>query len=346
MDFDPEIHPHRRRNLLTNEWLLVSPHRTQRPWQGQREAVSGDDRPAYDPQCYLCPGNIRAGGEVNPPYTDTFLFTNDYSALLPDTPLSAAPPSGLLQTEPVRGLCRVICFSPQHNLTVPQMTTEQIGRVVDVWAEQIVELGAAYRWVQVFENKGAAMGCSNPHPHGQVWAGNWLPTLVAKEDANQRAYSEKMGSVLLLDYVQREIEEQRRIVESNDHWLLVVPFWAVWPFEYLLLPRRHVRRLPELTGAERQSLAEILQRGLIRYDNLFETSFPYSMGWHGAPNDDGDYDHWQLHAHFYPPLLRSATVRKFMVGYEMMAEAQRDLTAESAAGRLRDVTATHYKEDQ
>lgn len=344
MIFQPEHHPHRRFNALTGDWILVSPHRTQRPWLGQKESVGQDQRPAYDPQCYLCPGNTRAGKDLNPAYQDTFVFKNDFAALLSEATEPPKGASGLLRAQPVRGECRVICFSPRHNLTLPEMSQEQIGKVIEVWCAQTLELGTQYRWVQVFENKGATMGCSNPHPHGQIWAGDWLPNLVEKEDASQRAYLQKQGSNLLLDYLQIEVADGARMVELNEHWALLVPYWAVWPFEYLLVPRRPVQRLPELTSAERESLAAVLRLGLIRYDNLFETSFPYSMGWHGAPFDDGDHTHWQLHAHFYPPLLRSATVKKFMVGYEMMAESQRDLTAEQAASRLRATAAVHYKQ--
>jgi UDPglucose--hexose-1-phosphate uridylyltransferase len=237
----------------------------------------------------------------------------------------------------------VICFSPRHDLTLPEMATVDIRRVIDVWAAQTTELGQDYRWVQVFENKGAVMGCSNPHPHGQIWAGTTLPNEAAKEEQQQRAYFEAYGSALLVDYTDLEVSRSERIVVENNQWVAVVPYWALWPFETLLVPRRPVLRLPDLLDAERDALAEILKHLLIRYDNLFEVSFPYSMGWHGAPTDDGNYDHWQLHAHFYPPLLRSATVKKFMVGYEMLAEAQRDLTAEQAAERLRALPEYHYK---
>lgn len=360
--FDPTEHPHRRRNALTGEWVQVSPHRTKRPWQGQVEKAPPDNRPQHDPTCYLCPGNDRAGGHQNPDYTNTFVFTNDFAALMPDAP-DAPAGNPLLQAETSRGTCRVMCFSPRHDLTLPEIELPAIRGVIDTWAEQVMELGQTYRWVQVFENKGAVMGCSNPHPHGQIWAIDTLPNEPYKEDVQQKRYWEENGRTLLVDYAQLEVAEQTRVVVENEHWLAVVPYWAVWPFEILLLPRRHVLRLPDLEDAERDTLADILKRLLTKYDNLFETSFPYSMGWHGAPfmsetcqvstanepadqqakPDRSDYSHWQLHAHFYPPLLRSATVKKFMVGYEMLAESQRDLTAEQAAARLRELPDVHYK---
>jgi UDPglucose--hexose-1-phosphate uridylyltransferase len=349
--------PHRRYNPLIGEWVLVSPHRMKRPWRGQVEKAVPEQRPIYDPSCYLCPGNLRAGGLRNPPYDSTYVFTNDFAALLPDTP-PVGNEDPLLQCQSHQGTCRVVCFSPRHDLTLPEMSPAEIRRVVDVWAEQVQELGLRYRWVQIFENKGAAMGASNPHPHGQVWAIDALPNEPAKEDRQQRVYLGEHGSPLLMDYAELEADRQERVVVENDHWLAVVPFWATWPFETLLLPRRHVAHLPDLTGEERDSLSQVLKRLLTRYDNLFEVSFPYSMGWHGAPtgpissqsqsgavtsgSDDGS-SHWQLHAHFYPPLLRSATVRKFMVGFEMLAEAQRDLTAEQAAERLRSVSEIHFR---
>ncbi len=341
--FDPTEHPHRRYNPLTGEYIFVSPHRTKRPWQGQVEKTIPYQRPAHDPKCYLCPGNERAGGVNNPQYEQTFVFTNDFAALLPDVPKDHQPEQFLFQEQPVRGTSRVICFSPRHDLTLPEMDVKDIRRVVDVWAEQTTELGQQYHWVQVFENKGAMMGCSNPHPHGQIWALDAMPNEPAKEDVRQKDYFQKHNQPLLLDYVDAEFKKEVRIIEQNDHWVFLVPYWATWPFETLLLPREHVLRIPDLNADQRDALADILKRLLTRYDNLFETSFPYSMGWHGAPFNSKGNQHWQLHAHFYPPLLRSATVRKFMVGYEMLAESQRDITAEQAAERLRAVSDVHHK---
>ena len=345
MQFDPSEHPHRRLNLLTGEWVLVSPHRTKRPWQGQVEKTPAVQRPAYDPTCYLCPGNERAGGKTNPAYQHNFVFQNDFAALLPDGPHGDVG-SGFFQAQAETGICRVICFSPRHDLTLPEMEVADIRRVVDLWDDQVTELGSRedIGFVQIFENKGAVMGCSNPHPHGQIWANYTVPQEPAKEEVRQRDYLARTGSPLLLDYLKAEVAADERIVVANDQWVALVPYWAVWPFEILLLPRRHVRHLPELTNEERDALADILKRLLTRYDNLFETSFPYSMGWHGQPTDGAQHDHWQLHAHFYPPLLRSATVKKFMVGYEMLANPQRDITAEQAAARLRALSDVHYKQ--
>ncbi len=347
MDFSASEQPHRRYNPLLDELILVSPQRTNRPWQGSRAGASPASRPRYDPACYLCPGNLRANGQRNPNYTSTFVFLNDFPAVLPDVPTAESAAHPLFQWKSVRGEARVICFSPRHDLTLAQMPRPEIAAVVELWAGQTAELGQRFRWVQVFENRGALMGASNPHPHGQIWATATLGSIAAREDAQQRAYFQRQGSPLLLDYAREEARRGERIVVETAHWLAVVPFWALWPFETLLLPKAPVPRLPELDGRQRADLAAILKTLLVKYDNLFETSFPYSMGWHGAPYpaegaDAATGEHWQLHAHFYPPLLRSATVKKFMVGYEMLAEAQRDITAEVAAQRLRALPATHY----
>ncbi len=343
MSFDLEKHPHRRYNPLLDEWILVSPHRAKRPWQGSEERPPAIVRPPYDPDCYLCPGNTRANGDRNPNYESTFVFVNDYSAVLPDAPDFDKCAGALFKTMSLRGEARVICFSPRHDLTLAEMSLTEIERVVDLWARQTLELGERYSWVQVFENRGAMMGASNPHPHGQIWATDSLGSIPHKEDAQQRAFSERCGNRLLLEYANRELEMAERVVMENSSWLVVVPYWALWPYETMLLPKFPVMRLPELDARQRRKLSQILKRLLVAYDNLFETSFPYSMGWHGAPHSGDANDHWQLHAHFYPPLLRSSTVKKFMVGYEMLAEAQRDITPEQAAARLRESPEEHYK---
>lgn len=340
--FDPKAHPHRRLNLLTGEHVLVSPQRSLRPWQGREEAPDRSVRPAHDPECHLCPGNARAGGAVNPAYDGVFVFDNDFAALQRETPAPSPSDDPLFVATGVRGTSRVICFSPDHGKTLPQLGQDEIGAVIDCWCAQCMELGATYRWVQVFENKGAAMGCSNPHPHGQIWACDALPTLPALEDARQAAWLAERGRPMLLELAEREAALGERVIIQTDHWLAITPYWASWPFEVLLLPRFPVLRLEETTPAQRADLAAMLKRLTTRYDNLFETSFPYSMGWHGAPYGEGAVEHWQLHAHVYPPLLRSASVRKFMVGYEMLAEAQRDLTPEQAAHRLAALSDTRY----
>jgi UDPglucose--hexose-1-phosphate uridylyltransferase len=334
--------PHRRFNPLNGQWVLVSPHRTNRPWQGKKETASNQVKPDYDPACYLCPGNMRANNEKNPLYDKTFVFENDFAALVETTGPAIAAPHPLVTTGNADGMCRVICFSPNHGKTLPVMSIDEITAVVDVWASQTMELGKSYRWVQIFENKGDIMGCSNPHPHGQIWASSFLPNEPFTENSRQEQYAREHCSTMLLDYAEYEARAGERIVVQNEHWTVVTPFWAVWPFETLLLPNRHVLRLNDLSNAERKSLADILKRLLTRYDNLFSVSFPYSFGWHGAPCDAADYSHWQLHGHFYPPLLRSNTVKKFMVGYELLAEAQRDITAEQAAERLRNLPEIHY----
>lgn len=331
----PALLPHRRRNPLTDEWVLCSPHRATRPWLGQREAANPVQRPPHDPTCHLCARNTRANGAVNPNYGSTFVFDNDFRAMLDESGLPEANPHPLLESAPVRGTNRVICFSPRHDLSLAQMAVDEIVPVIATWVRESRELGARYRWVQVFENKGAVMGCSNPHPHGQIWASDVVPTLPAMEDRHQRAYFTVQGRPLLADYAELEIRRAERIVCQNDDWVVVVPYWATWPYETLLLPRFPVSRLAELAPGRSAGLATVLRELLVRYDNLFGTEFPYSMGWHSAPFDGADPAPWRLHAHFYPPLLRSATVKKFMVGYEMLAEAQRDITPEAAAASLR-----------
>jgi UDPglucose--hexose-1-phosphate uridylyltransferase len=331
--------PHRRFNPLVDEWVLVSTERTRRPWLGRQDPSARQPDVAYDSTCYLCPTNTRANGLVNPAYDRTFLFTNDYAALRPEVSADRIE-HGLLLAEGEPGTCRVLCFSPRHDVTLGRMSQPDVRAVVDVWADQTAELGATYRWVQVFENRGETMGASNPHPHGQIWAGTALPHQAARENASQRAYFEAHGSRLLLDYAAQE-HGRSRVVAENDDWLVVVPFWAVWPFETLVIPKHPVERLPDLAGPARDSLAGALIELLGRYDNLFRLPFPYSMGWHQAPFDGQNNKHWQLHGHLYPPLLRSA-VRKYIAGYEMFAETQRDLSAEEAAERLRTVSPVHY----
>ena len=343
-DFDMREHPHRRLNPLTREWVLVSPHRTQRPWQGQVERVVRAELPSYDPACYLCPGNERAGGHRNPAYTSTFVFENDFAALKPDAPEARTDEAGLLVADAERGQCRVLCFSPDHSLTLARMDVPSITTVVETWAEQYKELGALdyVSSVQIFENRGEMMGASNPHPHGQIWASRSLPNELSKEDASQLAYAQERGGCLLCDYLSMELREGARVVCENDSFAALVPFWAAWPFETMIVGRRHFGALDELDGSERAALADILKRVTTRYDNLFETSFPYTMGFHQRPTDGRERRHFHFHAHFYPPLLRSATVRKFMVGFELLGTPQRDITAESAAERLRALSEKHY----
>lgn len=332
---------HRRRNPLTGRWVLVSPHRGQRPWLGQVDRAETAQLPSFDADCYLCPGNDRANGIVNPAYGSVFVFDNDFPALR-EREAAAPIEDSLFHAESVSGRCRVICFSPDHARTLPELTHAEVRAVIDCWATESAHLGADHRWVQIFENKGAMMGCSNPHPHGQIWASSHLPDEPAIEDDHQRAWREEHGTSLLLDIAAREAGGPQQVI-ATAHWLAIVPWWATWPFETLLMPRFPVQRIDALDDAQRDDLATVLRELTARYDNLFGSSFPYSMGWHGAPYGNADTAHWQLHAHFYPPLLRSATVRKFMVGYEMLADAQRDLTPEQAAERLREVSPLHYK---
>lgn len=341
MNFDPLNDPHRRFDPLSGRSVLVSPHRNLRPWRGRQEAPDLAARPSRDPACHLCPGSARAGGAINPLYTDVFVFDNDFPALRADTP---DPPASVspFRLEPARGACRVVCFSPDHARTLAEFDEAPFVKVIDAWVGQSAELGRLYPSVQIFENKGELMGCSNPHPHGQIWATSFLPHEVDEEDCRQRAHFDRTGAALLDEVAAREAGSDR-VVYANGEWLVVVPFWAAWPFETLILPRFDARRMTDLEPGARASLADALRRLGVAYDNLFECSFPYSMGWHGAPFGAGAAPHWRLHAHFYPPLLRSATVRKFMVGFEMLAEAQRDLTPEQAAERLRATSATHYR---
>lgn len=331
--------PHRRYNPLVDEWVLVSTERTRRPWLGRQDPAPRPLDVAYDPTCYLCPTNTRANGLVNPAYERTFVFTNDFAALRPDVSAERID-DGLLRAEGEPGTCRVLCFSPRHDVTLALMSPPDVRTVIDVWADQTAELGQTYQWVQVFENRGETMGASNPHPHGQIWAGTALPHQAEREGAGQRRYFEAHGRRLLLDYAAQEHAGSRVVVEDDD-WLVVVPFWAIWPFEALVIPKRPVERLPDLAGPERDHLAAALIELLARYDNLFRLPFPYSMGWHQAPFNDQDNGHWQLHGHLFPPLLR-AGVRKFIAGYEMFAETQRDLSAEDAAQQLRLVSPSHY----
>ena len=338
-------YPHRRWNPLRQSWVMVSPHRTQRPWQGEVGQKTVPSEVSYDPQCYLCPGNQRAGGAANPQYKGIFEFVNDYAALLPEVPVvSEAPASPLLVAEPTRGLCKVLCYHPDHSLTLARMTRQEIRPVVDAWTQQYQELGGLdwIQYVQIFENRGAMMGASNPHPHGQIWSTGFVPDEPAAETVAQRRHLDSTGRCLLCEYVSAEHAAGERVVFENEHFAAIVPFWAVWPFEILLVPRRHLGALPEFTSDERDGLADALKRLTTRYDNLFQTSFPYTMGFHQTPTDGGQHPEWHFHAHFYPPLLRSATVRKFMVGFEMLGMPQRDITPEDAAQRLRDCSEEHF----
>ena len=336
-------HPHLRLNALTGEWILVSPHRTQRPWQGQVETPVRKTDPQYDPECYLCPRNGRAGGARNPDYKETFVFTNDYSALYPLTADQLAQENrrDLITARSEPGICRVMCFSPRHDLTLATMQISDIRKVVDVWADQQSELGAM-EWinhVQIFENRGAMMGASNPHPHCQIWANATIPNEPMKELRSQHNYHRQRKSCLLCDYLRLELDNKERLIAENDSFVALVPYWAIWPFEVMLVSRAHLPNLPELNSAQRDGLAQILKRITGGFDQVFETAFPYSMGFHQSPTDKREHPEWHLHAHFYPPLLRSSTIRKFMVGYELLGTPQRDITPETAAQRLRDALA-------
>lgn len=337
---------HRRYNPLRGEWVQVSPNRTARPWQGQVESADDPVVPAHDPSCYLCPGSTRAGGAVNPQYTSTFVFDNDYPAMTPDTPPVEQRDGDLMVARGEPGLCRVVCFSPRHDLTLSRMKTADIRTVVDVWAEESAALGARREidYVQIFENRGAAMGASNPHPHCQIWATGSVPNEPAREQQSLLDYQAAHGRCMLCEYLNLEASRRERVVCANGSFAAIVPFWAVWPFETLIVARRHLPDMQSLASAERDDLADLLRRVTTRYDNLFRTSFPYSMGFHQRPSDGGEHGEWHFHAHFYPPLLRSATVRKFMVGFEMLGTPQRDLTPEDAAARLRALPEEHYRD--
>lgn len=338
-------HPHRRYNPLLDEWILVSPQRAKRPWQGQNEAITDEKKPEYDETCYLCPGNHRITGGTNPNYESCYVFANDFPALLKDEVSSDFTQEDLFKINPERGINRVICFSPKHNVTLAEMQVPEIENVVRVWKEQYLELGTIpyINHVQIFENKGSVMGCSNPHPHGQIWAQSSLPTQVKRTQDNLLKYFQKTGKSLLKDYLESELQKKERIIAENEHFVLLVPFWATWPYETMIISKRHFSSIAEITEEEIKSYAEMIQIITVKYDNLFKTSFPYSAGIHQAPTDGLDHEEWHFHMHFYPPLLRSATVKKFMVGYELLAEAQRDLTAEQSAEILRNLSTQHYK---
>lgn len=345
MIFEANEHPHRRYNPLLDEWVLVSPHRTKRPWQGQNEKLPTAVLPKYDASCYLCPGNKRSNGEINPDYKATFVFDNDFPALLNEEVTPISNRHALLQLKPEQGINRVVCFSPRHDRTLPELSITEIKTVVKTWMSEYKNLGSLrhINYVQIFENKGAVMGCSNPHPHGQIWAQSSLPTLIDKTQKQLNAYYQQHHVSLLSDYLRVELEEQERLIFENAHFVVLVPFWAIWPFETMILPKRAMPHIGEMKEQEQEDFAEAIKVLTTKYDNLFETSFPYSAGIHQAPTDGQSHPEWHWHMHFYPPLLRSATVKKFMVGYEMLAEAQRDITAEQSAARLRDLPMTHYK---
>ncbi len=346
IEFNLPDHPHRRFNALTGDWILVSPHRAKRPWQGQVEKAQKDTRPSYDPTCYLCPGNKRSSGDHNPNYPATFSFINDFSALMETTPDGGYHDDELFVAESERGICKVICFSPRHDLTIPEMEVEQIKGVVDVWKQEFETLGKIdfINYVQIFENKGAMNGCSNPHPHGQIWSSKSIPVEPSKENVRQQAYFEKHDRTLLTEYTEKELQKGDRILCQNAHFVALIPFWATWPFEAMIVSKKAAQNILAFNDEESLALADIYKKLTVMYDNLFEVSFPYSAGIHQAPTDGKDYPWWHFHMHFYPPLLRSATIRKFMVGYEQLATPQRDITPETSAQMLRDLPTVHYKQ--
>jgi UDPglucose--hexose-1-phosphate uridylyltransferase len=335
---------HRRYNALNGEWVLVAPHRTKRPWQGQEEGVAKKEGVQHDPSCYLCPGNQRVSGTVNPNYASTYTFVNDFSSLIDDIPEFEHHESGLLMGKSERGICKVVCFSPRHDLTLAEMKIHDIEGVVRTWREEYQQIGSLpfINHVQIFENRGEIMGCSNPHPHGQIWAQETIPCEPAKEQEQQKRYQSIHHASLLMDYLQLELEKKERIVYENDGFVLLVPYWAIWPYETMILPKKKIQNLTQFTQVEISQFADIIHATTVRYDNLFKVSFPYSAGIHQSPTDGKDHSEWQLHMHFYPPLLRSATIKKFMVGYELLANPQRDITAETSASILRDLPGIHY----
>lgn len=345
--FDIKEHSHRRLNILTGEWILVSPHRSKRPWQGKVEAIAQEERPQYDSSCYLCPGNNRADGSQNPSYTNPFVFVNDYSALLNESPKGKINYDDLLVAESQKGICKVISFSPNHHLTLAEMAIDDILKVIDVWQDEFRNLSSFdyIKYIQIFENKGEIMGCSNPHPHGQIWASNEVPNEIQKETLQQEKYYRLYGRSMLGDYLQKELKQNERIIVANDYFVALVPFWATWPYETMIISRRHIKDISQFIDEEKEGLAEAMHQLLVRYDNVFNISFPYSAGMHQRPVNSGKHNEWHWHMHFYPPLLRSAAVKKFMVGYEMLANPQRDVTPEWAADQLRNVSSKHYKKD-
>ncbi len=336
---------HRRYNVLTGEWVLVSPQRLDRPWLGKIEKRPAASLPEYDPECYLCPGNKRANGELNPRYENTYVFDNDFSALTHSAKTPHLDVDGLLRADGESGICRVACFSPKHNLTLAEMDDDGIYQIVQVWKDEYISLGNLedVNYVQIFENKGEIMGCSNPHPHCQIWAENLVPAEPSKESLRMKEYKDETGECLICNYLKLELESKERVVFETEQFVALVPFWAVWPFEIMLAPKSHTPNIATASTSDLREFASALRRIAVRYDNLFETSFPYSAGIHQSPTDGQAHNEWHFHMHFYPPLLRSATVKKFMVGYEMLANPQRDITAEAAAERLREMPEVHYK---